>query len=1727
MRDGDRVYGVIRGTACNNDGKGDGPMSPRADGQEAVIATAWEDAQIGPRDVGYVETHGTGTAVGDRTELTALRTSFAGRGSPVYIGSAKANVGHTMSAAGIAGLMKALLALHHKTVPPLANWKAPHPDIAAYPGFFDVPTAPVPWVSSAPRIATVSSFGFGGTNAHTVLQEYLDQPQTRLFKAAVPESRPLGAAQLVVISGDDGRLLGLYAAELAEAVTDDQDLAALAHTLNVGRRRRAVRAAVVASSVPELRKHMRRVADALATDAGTRGALGRDIVVGDAAQPVPVAFLCPGQGMQRVGLLREWRALPEFEATLAAMEAAVADITARPLRDYLYAPDAREEELTDTQIAQPAMFAVGLGVAAVLARYGVHPHVVLGHSLGEFTASALAGAVDPVQAIRFVARRGKAMSSLGGDHGAMAACMAAPEEIEPHLEPQVILANKNHPRQNVISGPTAAVERSVERLVAAGLKAKRIPVSHAFHSPMLEAVQTDVDEGLAETTFVAPSTIMASCIAELVPTSGDDVRTIYARHAVAPVEYVRGLEQCRSTGAQLYVQLAPGATLCAFARGVLDGGESIVSVAADEADGGVGLLRVLALCAAHGHRVDLTSFGLGLEMAPPVPLSTQPYWPVVAEKQRGSGITVRQGAADAHAEPTATVPASAAPAATEESVEARVLRIVSKVSAFPMEALRTEQKLLDDLGFDSLMANELSTRLSEAFPGFAGIPRALFATSPSVKDIVRQVEGGGASEAVPLTAPDRAMVAYAPVLEPAPFAGHARTGTVRVLVHPTLAELRTLPKGDLVVVSEVLGSDPARAGVTGFVKALAREWAEHKVCVVDGTAAEAEAEARAAERDIEVVFRGGQRFVVGLAPVAAVPRELAGKLVLVTGGTGWLGKLAAQRLIAAGARVIVAGSRKRPEVLAELGAAASFLQVDLAGDFSALSGLTVDGIVHAAGVLADGAVGTADGQKAWTVKVEGLRRLRDLFPEAWIVGIGSYAARFGNAFQTEYAAANEAMSALGRAVGACTQVWGPWADSEMVATIPAMMKRAMREDGLWFVDSARGLDALVGTLGNHGEIVLGLDLPRARRVLEIERTLAPEQNWLADHALFGRPTVPMAMILEWACKLGGRTVEDLTLYDGVVVEKPTRVRLRLDGDRFTVHAEGKLAWKGVLTDEGMPHVHVPHFHDNVLPMSLEQFYRTTFHGPTLRGIVRVSALADMGVTGVVRRGLGQEWGEAPWALSPLAIDSALQLAAYWSINKLGRAGFPVRVARWTQVPTTASELVASLWFEEQVGDRFRGTVVLAEPGGRLVAVGEGVEAEMRSEGVQVAVEHTDFEHFPAWVDLKQRLDAALMLGIGNPYFKVLDGIARDKVIIRGKEMIHFSGYNYLGFSGHPYVAQRVTDAVLKYGTSVSASRVASGERPIHHELEARIAKAIGVDDAILFTAGHMTNVNTVGHLFGPKDLILHDELIHDSVIQGMKLAGSTRRPFPHGDMAALEKNLDQLRGRFEKCVIIVEGVYSMDGDLCDLPAAIRLKKRFKSFLMVDEAHSFGVVGKRGYGVAEHFGIDARDVDIWMGTLSKSLSSCGGYIAGSSTLVQLLKYTAPGFVYSAGLTPANTMAAIAALELMEREPHHVERLQANAHRFYELCRESGLDTGPAAGESAVIPVIVGNSFHALLLSDALMNRGINVQPILYPAVADNASRLRFFLSALHTEEELAYTTRTVAEELQRIRTENAG
>lgn len=391
--------------------------------------------------------------------------------------------------------------------------------------------------------------------------------------------------------------------------------------------------------------------------------------------------------------------------------------------------------------------------------------------------------------------------------------------------------------------------------------------------------------------------------------------------------------------------------------------------------------------------------------------------------------------------------------------------------------------------------------------------------------------------------------------------------------------------------------------------------------------------------------------------------------------------------------------------------------------------------------------------------------------------------------------------------------------------------------------------------------------------------------------------------------------------------------------------------------------------------------------------------------------------------------------------------------------------------------------------------------------------------------IKQAQDRLSSNGMSMPYFVPHEGVNKSTTCIGGRTLINFASYNYLGLSGHAEIARCAKDAIDRFGTSVSASRLVSGEIPLHAELEKMLASLIGADDCLLYVGGHATNVSTIGHLFGPDDLILHDAHIHNSALEGCRLSGARRMSFRHNNVEHLDILLARHRDKYRQAIVIVEGVYSMEGDIADLPRFIESKKRFNALLMVDEAHSVGVLGKHGRGIGEYFGIDPHDVDLWMGTLSKSLASCGGYIAGSGALVEYLKYTSPGFVYSVGISPSNTAAAIAALHLMQAQPERLQRLKDRARFFLDRARHHGLNTGLSAG-TPIVPVITGDSVLAVSLSNALHDRGIHVPPIMYPAVKEKEARLRFFLSAEHTDEQIGHAVAATADEFFRLCGTNA-
>ncbi|MFC3125135.1 aminotransferase class I/II-fold pyridoxal phosphate-dependent enzyme [Pseudoroseomonas globiformis] len=382
----------------------------------------------------------------------------------------------------------------------------------------------------------------------------------------------------------------------------------------------------------------------------------------------------------------------------------------------------------------------------------------------------------------------------------------------------------------------------------------------------------------------------------------------------------------------------------------------------------------------------------------------------------------------------------------------------------------------------------------------------------------------------------------------------------------------------------------------------------------------------------------------------------------------------------------------------------------------------------------------------------------------------------------------------------------------------------------------------------------------------------------------------------------------------------------------------------------------------------------------------------------------------------------------------------------------------------------------------------------------------DFSTLPGMRDfglLKAALD---QLRMQSPLFQQHDGLAGAHSVIGGREVINFASYNYLGLNGDPRVREAAKAAVDRFGVSPSASRITSGERELHGKLEAALAEWHGAEAALTFVSGHATNVTVIGHLMGPRDVVVHDAAIHNSCTEGVRLSGARRVPFAHNDMEAAARELSGSRRAAQRAMLLVEGHYSMDGDSPDLARCVDMARRHDAWLMVDEAHSLGVLGPTGRGVAEAQNVDPVGVDLWMGTLSKTLSACGGYIAARAEVIDWLRHTAPGSVYSVALAPPLAAAALASLDVLRAEPERVARLQANGMALRERLRARGFNTGASQG-SAIVPVILGSSVRTVKVAGALLERGVATQVVVFPAVPEQSARLRFFVSADHSEADL--------------------
>ena len=383
---------------------------------------------------------------------------------------------------------------------------------------------------------------------------------------------------------------------------------------------------------------------------------------------------------------------------------------------------------------------------------------------------------------------------------------------------------------------------------------------------------------------------------------------------------------------------------------------------------------------------------------------------------------------------------------------------------------------------------------------------------------------------------------------------------------------------------------------------------------------------------------------------------------------------------------------------------------------------------------------------------------------------------------------------------------------------------------------------------------------------------------------------------------------------------------------------------------------------------------------------------------------------------------------------------------------------------------------------------------------------TRFEDTPEYRSFDERRQH--LLTHGNPYFVCHESPLSDVSMMDGHEVLNFGSYNYVGMSGRREVMEAAKAAIDKYGTSASGSRLLAGEKLLYQQLEAEIADWKHAEAALVLVGGHSTNVTFVGNFCGARDLIVYDALAHNSVEQGCKLSPATAKPFPHNDVAALESILRVQRARFEKVLIVVEGAYSMDGDIAPIPEFVRIKKQYGCFLLVDEAHSACVIGETGGGVDEYFGLASDDIDIKMGTLSKGLGACGGYLAGPRNIIEYLRYNLPGFVFSVGISPPLAAATMASIRLLREDPSIMARMRRNIRVFIEEAGKRGLDTC-LAGETAVVPVLVGRDEDAFALSTLLRAESIFVPPAVYPAVPKNKARLRFCVISEHSPEQIAH------------------
>ncbi|GAB6040374.1 type I polyketide synthase [Endothiovibrio diazotrophicus] len=866
LADGDTIHGVIRGSAINNDGSDKvGYSAPSIDGQADVILEAQALAGVGADQISYVEAHGTATPLGDPIEVAGLTQAFRHTSDGRQfcgLGSVKSNIGHVDKAAGLAGLIKVVLGLQHEVMPPNLHFTAPNPrlDLENTP-FFVVPQARAwPRRPGQPRIAAVSSFGVGGTNAHAILEEAPEAP------APVETDEP----QLIVLSARSESALNVLAEELAGFVADTPyGLADIAHTLQVGRKRQGVRTALVCSDKGEL-------ADRLAAIAPRQCSL----------EEPPVAFLFSGQGSQHVGMGRAlYQSQPLFREWLDRCAEILQPLLGHDLRELLYAEEASNERLRETEIAQPALFAVEYALAQLLMAWGVRPAAVLGHSLGEYVAACVAGLFSLEEALALVAERGRLMQSM--PRGAMLAVAMTEEELREvltALESPLDLAAVNAANQCVVSGPEQEIERLRSHLGERGTVVRELETSHAFHSQMMEPMIEAFVRRLEGVEWREPSIPILSNVTGAVAAPGELAQSAYwCDHLRKPVRFhqsLKTLEQLHGNG--IWLEVGPGRTLTGMAGMIQRAAPASANIptlppAQSRVAADAFLLGGLGDLWAHGAKIDWAAFH-GERERRRVPLPLYPFEHARYWIEPGSGRGERTaGVDDDH--PTHWFYASdwclqADGGAVEEGAK-RVLITGSVDDAWRRELTACYAQ----------MGHQVVEELADG-----EVPDVLlYLPAPAM------AEGSTADAVQPLIDLTQNLL-------------RQRSGGRKIRV--VVAGDRILSLGDAEI-------EPPRAALLGILRTLPYEYAEIECLAVDLLPSGDERQRQRLVRrlahetlhealPIAVVLRSGARWVLRFSPQPVAQRAGPGVVsrdgaYLLLGGLSDIGLAVAEALIQAGA----------------------------------------------------------------------------------------------------------------------------------------------------------------------------------------------------------------------------------------------------------------------------------------------------------------------------------------------------------------------------------------------------------------------------------------------------------------------------------------------------------------------------------------------------------------------------------------------------------------------------------------------------------------------------------------------------------------------------------------------------------------------------------------------------------------------------------------------------------